>query len=50
MHGRLPVVPELKQEAKRRGVKLIILKTKEAVRHFHDNFGPDVNAILHITC
>lgn len=50
MYGRLPVVDEFKAEAKKRGVKLVILKTKEAVKYYLDNFGPDINAILHITC
>ena len=50
MHGRLPVVKEFKEEARRHGVKLILLKTPEAVKYFLDNFGPDMNAIFHTTC
>ena len=50
MYGKLPVVKEFEQEAKRRGVKLVILKTKEAVKYFLENYGPDLNAIFHITC
>ena len=50
MHGKLPVVKEFEEEAKRRGVKLVILKTKEAVKYFLENYGPDLNAIFHITC
>jgi len=50
IHGRLPVVDAFKEEARRRGVELIILKTKEAVEYFNKNFGPDLNAVLHITC
>jgi hypothetical protein len=50
MHGKLPVVREFEEEAKRRGVKLVILKTKEAVKYFLENYGPDLNAIFHITC
>ena len=50
MHGRLPIVEEFKEEAKRRGVELIILKTKEAVEYFNKNVSKDLNAILHITC
>jgi hypothetical protein len=41
---------EFKDEAKRRGVKLVILKTREAVEYFLKNYGPDINAIFHITC
>lgn len=50
MHGRLPVVKEFKEEAKRLGVKLVILETREAVKYFLENYGPDINAIFHITC
>jgi hypothetical protein len=50
MHGRLPVVKEFKEEAQRRGVKLILLKTQEAVKYFLQNYGSDLNAIFHITC
>jgi hypothetical protein len=48
--GRLPVTDEFKAEAKKRGVTLIILKTPEAVKYYLDHFGPDINAIFHITC
>jgi hypothetical protein len=50
MHGRLPVVTKFKEEAERRNVKLIILKTKEAVKYFCEHFSSDVNAIFHVTC
>jgi hypothetical protein len=50
MHERLPIANEFKEEAKRRGVKLVILKTREAVEYFLKNYGPDINAIFHITC
>jgi len=50
MHGRLPVVPELNEEARRRNVEVIALKTPEAVRYFLKHLGLDVNAIFHITC
>lgn len=50
MYGKLPVVEEFKEEAKRRGVKLILLKTPEAVKYFLNNYGPDINAVFHTTC
>ena len=50
MYGKLPVVEAFKREAQRRGVKLVVLKTPEAVEYFVSNFGPDINAIFHITC
>lgn len=49
-YGKLPIVDEFKEEAKKRGVKLEILKMEEAVKYYLDNFGPDINAIFHITC
>lgn len=50
MYGRLPVVPEFLEEAEQRGVEVVLLKTKEAVEYFLAHFGPDVNAVFHITC
>jgi len=47
--GRLPVMDEVKQKAKRRHIKLLILPTVEAITELRER--PDkVNAILHVTC
>jgi hypothetical protein len=47
--GRLPVMDEVKHEAKRRHIKLMILPTVEAIAEL--KMRPDhVNAILHVTC
>jgi len=47
--GRLPVMDEVKHEAGRRHIELVILTTAEAIREL--NKHPDeVNAILHVTC
>ena len=47
--GGLPVMNEVKHEAKLRHVQLIILPTAEAIGELERH--PDhVNAILHITC
>ncbi len=47
--GRLPVMDEVKHEAKRRHIKLVILPTARAVAELTER--PDkVNAILHVTC
>jgi hypothetical protein len=47
--GRLPVMDEVKHEAGRRHIELVILPTAEAIREL--NKHPDeVNAILHVTC
>ena len=47
--GRLPVMEEVKHEASRRHIKLVILPTAEAIAELKER--PDqVNAILHVTC
>ena len=47
--GALPVMPEVKREAKRRKVKLLIVPTVEAIKALQDA-PADSNAILHVTC
>lgn len=47
--GALPVLKEVKREAKRRKIKLLILPTKEAIKELNQHRG-DTNAILHVTC
>lgn len=47
--GALPVMNEVKQEAKRRKIKLVILPTKEALEELKKE-APATNAILHVTC
>ena len=47
--GALPVMKEVKREAKRRKIKLLILPTKEAIKKLKQHPG-DTNAILHVTC
>jgi hypothetical protein len=48
-HGSLPVMEEVKGEAHRRKIELVILPTDEAIDTFARN--PDAtNAILHVTC
>ena len=49
MEGRLPVMPEVTAEAKRRGVELVLCVTPEAVKLLEDN-PADTNAILHVSC
>ena len=47
--GNLPVMDEVKREAKRRGIKLLILPTAQAIAELKAH--PDrANAILHVTC
>jgi hypothetical protein len=47
--GNLPVMDEVKREAKRRGIKLLILPTADAIAELKEH--PDrANAVLHVTC
>ena len=48
-HGALPVMDELKREAKRRKIELVLLSTIKAVELLNSN-PADTNAILHLTC
>ena len=47
-YGRLPVMKEVKREAERRHVELVIAPTNEAIRLIEKE--PAANAILHVTC
>lgn len=47
--GALPLVPELRREAERRGVELLVLPTADAIALLGK--GPEgTNAVLHLTC
>lgn len=47
--GALPLVPELKREADRRGVELVALPTADAIALLEED-SEDTNAVLHVTC
>ncbi len=47
--GALPVMPEVLDEARRRGVEVAAVKTTKAIELLQ-SAGVDTNAILHITC
>jgi hypothetical protein len=47
-YGRLPVMKEVKLEAERRHVELVIVPTSEALRLIETE--SEANAILHVTC
>ena len=49
-YGRLPILPEIRQEAERRGVKLVAVPTEEACRLLRDLKSREAYAILHTTC
>jgi hypothetical protein len=48
-YGRLPVMEEVKQEARRRNVELLILPTAEAIKALEKE-AKGANAVLHVTC
>jgi hypothetical protein len=47
--GRLPVMEEVHEQARRRNVDLVILPTAQAIVMLTDA-TKDTNAILHLTC
>jgi len=47
--GALPIMEELKEEARRRRIKLLALPTAKAIEVLKEN-PPETNAILHVTC
>jgi hypothetical protein len=47
--GALPIMEEVKREARRRKIKLLILPTAEAITELTRN-PSETNAILHVTC
>ena len=47
--GALPVMEEVKQEAKRRKIKLVVLPTARAIEELKKE-RDKTNAILHVTC
>ena len=47
--GVLPVMDEVKREAKRRKIKLLILPTAQAIEVLEQE-NDDTNAVLHVTC
>jgi hypothetical protein len=49
VYGQLPVMKEVRREAKRRKVELLILPTSEAIEML-TKAPADTNAILHVTC
>jgi len=47
--GALPIMDEVKREAARREIDLVILPTAEAIKMLQEN-SDKTNAILHVTC
>ena len=50
MYGSLPIMPEVHEEAKRRGIEIVALPTEGACRLLRKLKRKDTYAILHITC
>jgi hypothetical protein len=50
MYGNLPVMDDVKREAERRGVELIIRPTALAIEEVNAAERRRTNAILHVTC
>jgi hypothetical protein len=48
-YGSLPVMEEVKREARRRKIELLVVPTDEAIDALGKD-GLDTNAILHVTC
>jgi hypothetical protein len=49
VNGALPVMDEVKREAERRKVSLLILPTAKAIEILQDD-PKETNAVLHVTC
>jgi len=49
-YGNLPVMPEVFEEARQKGIVVIMLPTVEVCSLLEDLKPGDVNAILHVTC
>jgi hypothetical protein len=50
MYGRLPIMPEVYAEARRRGVEVVAAPTPQICDALAELNTGDINAILHVTC
>lgn len=48
--GRLPILPEVEEEARSRQVDLVVAPTAEACRILAELDASEANAVLHVTC
>lgn len=48
--GQLPIMPDVYEEARRRGVEIVAEPTEEACRLLRTADPGDVAAVLHVTC
>ena len=49
-YGSLPIMPEVVEEARRRGVDITALPTEDACRLIASLDENEVHAVLHVTC
>jgi hypothetical protein len=49
-NGQLPIMPELYQEARRRGVEVVAVLTEEACRLLSGVGSQEAAAVIHVTC
>ncbi len=49
-YGSLPIMPEVLEEAKKKGIKVIAKPTVEVCRLVAELKPKDVNAVLHVPC
>jgi hypothetical protein len=50
IYGSLPIMPEVTEEARRRGVHLAAMPTDDACRLIASLNRNEVHAVLHVTC
>jgi len=48
--GKMPVLPEVRHEAERRKIELVVAPTGRAIERLSHSRPETTNAILHITC
>lgn len=49
-HGRMPVADDVREEARRRRIELVMKATPEMVKLINEALPADTNLILHVTC
>jgi len=50
VYGKLPIMPAVEAEAKRRGIKLVAIPTEQACQLLGSIKREDTFAVLHVTC
>jgi hypothetical protein len=49
-YGKLPIMPEVLDEAKQHDIEIVAVSTEEACRLISNEDGKKVRALLHVTC